>query len=191
MTPQLDELLERKRNLETRIQEGIDELIDVITLDIPDYLGREVRKRFIAAVDQAEDFDEATVQRIKASIQERAESLEASIRETLSSLDIWLEPDVPAAEGKSIAPNTEVWRALQTIAEAVPVLLESHNIPQLETDHFEYQTPSMFIKGKYAPGLIETYWSRLAQYRLLNTEVAKRNQELTRERLAKLWDDVS
>jgi len=197
--PDLTELETQKDNLVERIMSVVHDMIEVIIVDVPAFIEREVRRRFVEALDFAEGLDESAIKDIHAAIQERSKALEATLRESLGDKSLWMADDVAIADGKSLEPNTGVWTALQAIPQAVQAVLGAFGFPadtsteeggETPTYDIVYRAPVYFIRGQYLPGLVEKYWSLWELLHEIEVEVREAQQAQRREALAARWDAV-
>jgi len=187
----VEELKSRRDTQLTRLEAVIQELIAVISSDVTPFVQREMRRIFVAAGAYAETLDDDAVKRIKSTLVERAGGLQRELADKLSSTALWAGDDVPTAEGKTLEPNTAVWDVLQGLATSTATIARDLGFTEPEDGwDIVYRTPTWFIEGAYAPGLIEKYWTQLSLLRELDAEIGEAEAVERAERLAARWDTL-
>ena len=186
----VDELEGRlRRNLESIVAD----MITVFRADLPNFVAREVRNRFVAHEAFAETIDDDTLRAIKVECQQVGDEVAEQVAEGLSGdMDFWFGPHVIGDEGKSFEEHAGLMERLQAASEATAELLERHNFPEDDGGGYtiRYAPPAYFVNGKYAPGLAESFWKYLGQ--LNEVREARRQQDLGRRRAVQRhrWDTV-
>ncbi len=185
----LDDLHKQRAEQAARIMDSVNELVGVIVHDVPAFVLREVRRAFIAAMAFSEGLDEDAVKTLKARAGAFGEEISASLAKALEQDALWLDVEGGEMGGKTLEANLVVWRTLQGVAETTSGLLREVGFPEPE-DGFGvvYKTPTWFIERRYAPGLIDKYWTQLALLRHLDQEIDQHTKVLRRVTLESRWD---
>lgn len=185
----LEQLDEKIVAIEERLAQQVRELVDVITGDIPNFALKQVRKAFIEDVAFAEKQTDAQLSEFKANVETMGKGLSQSVRTSLlEDMSIWECADAaPGDDGKSLNGNPAVARRLEAVARTVSDFIVKSGLKAMEV---VYRTPTYFINGKYAPGMIEKYWAELGKLREARQARKAEDLEVRRENLAKRWDMV-
>lgn len=191
---QADGELKDLRNRENRARQAIIKLASEVCLILADdllkYPAREVRRRFVAEPLFAESMDDATVQRLKAELDERSVPVRDGIMEHLNADDRWLAGLEYEGQGKSFAENEKLWTPTAAAAELVREILTAYDFPRTEPPPAEYRMPTWFINGKYLPGMAEKYWGIIGEIREIRTRIREVEDGAQRETLGKRWDSL-
>lgn len=189
----LEELESQQQQLTEQVMVLAREITAAIAEDITTFMNREVRRRFIEAVDFAESVDDTKVREIKDAIQQQSEALGVDLKETLANEALWLIPPPEGELGKQLEPNQGVWSALQRLALGAAEFLAAFHFPADNDEGFviAYRPPSYFVAGKYLPGLVEKYWKLLSRRQRLADEVSAIDLEQRRKTLVERWDRLS
>lgn len=183
--PNLSELKARKDVQRQRLMSGINELVDLIVTDIPAYVIRELKKAFVNNLGFAEATDDQGVVALKRSAAAFANTLAEDMRANLAAEPLWLGPDVALGEGKCLDANLPLTQCLQDIAGRTAAFFADKGLGQVE---LQYKCPTWFIEGRYAPGMIEKYWSQLALLREMEQEIIALEIEQRRLSQSTRWD---
>ena len=187
----VDELRASHEDQKERLGSVIDELIEVIVSDINPFLEREMRKVFVASGDFGAGFDDDKVLEIKKKLADQAEELGDKLKAKLGEQSLWIGEEVPSAEGKTLERNEMVWAELQSLSTTVVDTAKEIGFEEPDEGwDIIYRTPTYFIDGVYAPGLIEKYWTQLQVMRQLEEEINEAEKELQKEQLAERWDRI-
>ncbi len=185
----LEQLQQEQAQLHDQILRLASEITDIVARDIPAFLSREIRKRFVDFPDFAESLDDNRLRELKTAIRHRSTQLADALRESLSDPDAWLISTPEPIRSKSLEPNPHVWTSLQRIPETARELLSAFQFPASEPP--TYSPPSYFIDGKYLPGLAEKYWNLLAKRHEQRDRFLAISLESRRKQQAERWDALA
>ena len=186
--PTLDQLDEQLEAIRAKLQLQIVELVDVITGDLPTFTLKQIRRAFIEDVEFAEKLSDAELTAFKSRVHAFGDALAVEIRASLlDDMDAWWGKAVPLdAGGKTLDGNPAIAAKLAVIAPKIEAFIDHEHLSPIE---ISYKTPAYFIQGKYAPGMIEKYWSQLANLRAAEESRAIVDREERKARLAQRWDE--
>ena len=183
---QLDEEIEL---IKSKLSAQIQDLVDVITNDLPDYALKNIRKAFIEDVDFAESKSDAELAEFKTRVSDFGKKLSSDVRASLlENMEDWWGPAVSCENGgKKLDGNTAISAKLSVISQRIKDFLAAENLKPIE---IVYNTPARFIDGKYPPAFIEKYWAQLANLRDAEAQRAELDLEARKARLAQRWDSI-
>ena len=192
----LDDLKRHKAQVKRQILDSAGEIRTVLVHDVPRWIEREARKRWLEKVDFASQMDDAALAAFKKDVQALGASAGEEMDARLKEEALWLSSASPAAGRKSLEGHAQLWPVLQEAPCKLSALLSKHQLPP--DDEFKpeppyqlvYRSPMYFVDGVYCPGLIETYWGRLDEYSALEEAIAARQVVSSRERLEQRWDQA-
>ncbi len=185
------DLEERLRVVEEKIRRDAREIVEVLRADIPQFVRRQVRERFIAAGDFADSFDEARLKALKADVEETAARAEREIVPLLEEWGLWLDGAravPPAAGRRDLAGNPEIHAGLQRAGAYVKEVLERHGFGDLAAGDFPYKLPTWFIGGRLLVSLVESYWRNLEEYLAIREALRALREREQRAKRAERWD---
>jgi len=185
---ELKELREREARAIQAIQKLKDEILPILAEDLVKFPEREVRKRFVSSPEFAESLDDATLARLKAEVNRRAEAMRDRVIALLAEDARWLAGTEASGPGKSLAENPRLWEATSAAADLVREILTAYGFPQVA--ECEYRMPTWFISGKYLPGLAEKYWALVAEIREIRARMREVEEGLVRTNLGRRWDRI-
>ncbi len=188
----IEDLQLREQELEDRIMEVAVKIAELVGRDVPRYLEREARRRWLGEGAFATSMDDGRLKALKGELGELGKALNAEIRGDLADAALWLA-GARAENHKSLEANGAVWAALQKIACKLSGLLARFDFPADAeapagiTYDLVYKTPAYFIDREYCPSHIEAYW-RLAEERAQIVEArAALEVEQSRKTLEARW----
>lgn len=189
------DLEDRLRVIEEKIRRDAREIVEVLKVDLPAFVKRFVRDRFLAAGDFADRADAAQLKALKADVEETAQRAGREIVPGLEDWSLWLEGPKAApsaAERRDLAANPEIQARVQKVGEYLQALLVRHRFPTVKDEDFRdaYNLPSWFISGRLVLSLVESYWRNLEEYLALRTAVAAMRERDQRAKRAERWDSV-
>jgi len=183
--------------IEARVRRHLEsivaDLIDVFEADVPTFIAREVRNRFVAHPAFAESIPDEKLVEIKKRCDIVGDEAANAMREALTGdMEFWFGPDVPHGDGKTFDVHETLIDRLQLAAQETERILREYQFPADEGDNYQikYTPPAYFVKGKYTPGLAENFWKYLAQ--LNEVREARRQQDEGRRKALQRhrWDTV-
>jgi hypothetical protein len=187
------DLAERLRVVEEKIRRDAREIVEVLRIDLPQFVRRQVRERFLASGAFADDLDAARLKALKADVEATAEKAAAEIVPQLEDPRLWLEGPraVPAAtERRDLAGNPEVQARLQRVGEYVKGLLERQGFPDVRLEDLKdaYKLPTWFISGRLVVSLVESYWRNYEEYTSIREALRQIEERDRRAKRAERWD---
>lgn len=173
--------------LQLRLQ--IEELVDVVSGDLPGYALKAVRRAFIEDVDFAEKRTDNELSQFKNRVADFGQSLSDETRAALmEDMEAWWGAGVDhQLAGKTLEGNARIWAKLVEIGDKTQAFIEKEGLMSIS---LSYATPARFIDGKYPPGMIEKYWSHLANLRGLEEEMLLANEASRKTHQASRWDTI-
>ena len=187
---ELKELKDRESRAQAAILKLGSEVRTILLDDIAKFPSREVKRRFVANPEFAQNLDDKTIATLKSELATLGDDLRSKTGAFLERPEPWLAGINVEAIGKSFVDNAELWSPMVKAAAAVQEVLVRHNFPDIETDPADYRMPTWFINGKYLPGLAEKYWHLMMELRDLRTRIQEIEQGRIRDSLAKRWDNI-
>ncbi len=185
----LEQLDEQIKAIKARLLIQIEELVGIITKDLPDYALKNIRRAFIEDVDFSEQKSDDELKSFKERVHAFGQTLSEDIRTSLlSDMNDWWGSEVSiASAGKTLDGNAAIQAKLCVISDRIKQFLEEEHLHAIEV---EYRTPARFIDGMYPPGMIEKYWSQLSILRSAEEERKVLDREARKARLAQRWDSL-
>ena len=174
-----------------RIQQTLNDIRKVLSVDLMAFPMREGKKRFLEGASFSTSMSKDDLSRFKTEMAALNDEVVAAVITSLSADDVWLEVsgELPESDMRSLEWNPVVFQHLQTVASAVQDVLVSSNFPS-ELTNVEYRTPTWFIDGLYLPGLIESYWKGMAELRAARQQADELSRVEAVHQLADRWDDA-
>lgn len=191
----VEDLAQRQRELETRLQEVCANIVELVAKDVRRYMTRETRQRWLDHPDFAAAMDDASLSRLKAALDEQGEDCVQGLKDDLGGLEAWLVGGEPESR-KTLEDNGAVWTSLQKIACKLSGVLSSFGFPPdrdaREGFSYEliYKTPAYFIDREYCPSYIEAYWRAVEEHQLISAALSQTRADEARARLEARWNEV-
>lgn len=188
----IDDLVQRRHAVEARLEETTARITGIVLKDIPRYLEREARRRWLSHADFAAAMGDAELEALKGDLRALADALTASVGAELGAADTW-RTDAQPASARTLEDCRPVWVALQQVACSLSEVLSRHSFPHDEEapegiDYaLIYKTPVYFIDGEYCPSMVETYWGLVAEHQALSGALTARQAAEQRQRLEARW----
>lgn len=175
-----------------RIRRNADEIRALLRDDLPAFVAREIKTRFVEDADLSSRMGEAQVKALKEAAARAGAALAAQVDEALSPLDPWLAGLTVEEGGKHLEQNPDLWaRIARPAAEAVEEVLDTNGFPRPAAGHgVAYKEPARFIGGRYLPSLAERYWKAIADLRRITEQSEAQARARSRSELARRWDDA-
>ena len=185
----LEQLDEEIESIKERLAAQIQEIVDIIVNDLPNYALKNIRRAFIEDVQFAEKMTDAELGEFKARIESFGRELSEGTRSALlEDMDKWWGKGVSLeSAGKTLDGNPSIAPILAGIGEKISEFIRHEGLSAVE---IQYKTPARFIDGKYPPGMIEKYWAQLANLRSAEEQRAELDMEARKARLAQRWDSL-
>ncbi|MEZ4268816.1 MAG: hypothetical protein R3F39_20875 [Myxococcota bacterium] len=171
-----------------RFKQVVDQIRTVLAEDLPLFVSREAKRRFLVRTDVAEGLTDEQLKELKRRSTDDGARAGARIMAALADDTVWSRGHSEPDDTRSLIGAEAVWEVVRTIEGDARTLLADFGLD--DADRPIYRTPSFFVKGLYLPTLIEHYWKllgELASLRARKTEVAA---ESKRARLTSRWDDA-
>ncbi|MBI4574788.1 MAG: hypothetical protein HY722_00835 [Planctomycetes bacterium] len=176
--------LERARE---RLEADVRAIVDILATDLPQYVERSVRSRFVSAGAAADALSRQKLARLKAATREAARSTAEKVQEALRPLEAWLL-SLPEKRAGGLEALPGVWRVLRTVDETVRAILGQAGIP--EGEPLEYRPPAQFIGGVHLKSLVERFWRDVGGYLDQSAAHAARRSEADRTERERRWDEA-
>ena len=197
-TPEdLNTLHEQRKQIQSQILTTTTQIRNVVIRDLPRFLERETRWRWVRHIDFASEMTDDQITAIKAGLRTLNARISPLISEQLDNDELWISADTPVSNNdKSLALNTKIWAALQSISSHLSAFLTDNGFPDdpdgtvEQPFNLQYRTPTYFLDGHYCPRLIETYWSHIAHLNRINEEIQTIHNEAARLSLETRWNTV-
>lgn len=185
----LVELNDSIEAVKSQLRLQIEELVDVVSGDLPGYVLKAVRRAFIEDVEFAEKRTDAELADFKDRVAEFGQKLSDETRAALmADMETWWGAGVDhQLVGKTLEGNAKIWSILVEIGDKTLAFIEREGLKAIA---LTYATPARFIDGKYPPGMIEKYWSHLATLRGLEEELLLASEASRKTRQASRWDSI-
>ena len=190
-----DELDRRREEAEARLNEVCADIVSVVVKDVPRYMRREARLRWLDDPDFAAAMDDEQLKALKAGLDAAASESIVAVQRELGGLERWLTAE-GSEDHKSLESNSSVWRSLQTIACKLSGVLSTFGFPP-DADAPEgishplvYKTPAYFIDRDYCPSLIESYWRTLEEHQQIVGAAARTELGQKRSGQEERWKEI-
>jgi hypothetical protein len=182
---------EQTEAIHEKIRHTAKEIRALLRDDLPEFVAREIKARFLEASEFASKLDEAQVKALKESAAlagaEAAETVDAA----LEPLDPWLAGMQVDTSRKHLADNPELWARVTQVNEIVEKLMESQGFPRSGATYgVSYREPARFIHGRYLPTLAERYWKLLGELQRVQEQASAQQQARSRAELLRRWDEA-
>ena len=206
-----DELKLRQSQVKQHILKEAEAITEVVAKDIPRWLEREARKRWLEHAEFASRVDDEALARFKAELRRLGEEAVTQLRHDLADAELWMVKAEPRSR-KTLEGHPGVWVKLQQVACKLAGLLGSFQFPpdlpeppQADEEgspkappspeeaaqvpyRLVYRSPAYFVDGAYCPAFIETYWSRLEELNNLHQALDARHAVTSRQVLESRWE---
>ena len=191
-TLSVEQLHLREEQLCAQIVETGAAIVDVVAADLPRFLKRETKKRFLGNVDFGSSMDDDALKALKSALDNLAAEVQGTLRAELTARDVWLTDKV-GDDRKSLEGNAAVWTIIQKVSHGLSELLAAHGFPaDHEADGAQYnvvyRTPKYFIEHVYCPGLVEAYWKQVEEVVAIRAISDTLQTSATREVLEERWN---
>jgi hypothetical protein len=191
--PAPQDLEERLRIVEEKIRRDAREMVEVFKIDIPQFVRRQVRDRFIAAGEFADSFDAAKLRALKADVEATAARAGSEIVPLLEEWSLWIEGAKacpPPSERRDLAGNPEIHARLQRAGSYVREVLERHGFEGVGATEFAslYRLPTWFIGGRLLVSLVESYWRSMEELLAIREALRAVKDRDERAKRAERWD---
>jgi len=192
-TPQ--DLEERLRIVEEKIRRDAREMVEVFKVDIPQFVRRQVRERFIASGEFADSFDAERLRALKADVEATAQRAGAEIVPLLEEWSVWIDgakAAPPASERKELTGNPDIQARLQRAGAYVKDVLERHGFRGVSAEEIAaaYRLPTWFIGGRLLVSLVESYWRNVEEYLAIRDALRALRERDQKAKRAERWDSV-
>jgi hypothetical protein len=176
---------------EAQIGEDATKIIGLLAADLPAYLKREVKARFLSAPQFAERMPSETLAALKREIEDEGKKTSADLVAALRNPGLWLlDIDPSDATPLELPHVTEVWQHTTRIDRSLERLLAKYGFPSEEAGRYrcEYQPPTWFISGALLKTLLEAYQAHLIERAKLCRSVARLEAERRTRQLDLKWE---
>jgi len=186
------ELREQERLIRERTVAIAKETIEVLAIDLPLFVEREVKRAFVADPDFAERLDDDAVRAIKDDIRDRATATAAAVVASLQEWDLWLGGYARVEGAKTFEDYPELWDRVCAIGQPAQEILAAHGFPGAKeaAEAIRYRQPKWFINGRLLTTLAEKYWRSMGELASVRAELEALDLQHRREALKQRWDAV-
>jgi hypothetical protein len=171
-----------------RFKQVIDQIRAVLAEDLPQFVSREAKRRFLARTEVAERMTDAQVSELKRRSVDDGTRACARIMDALADDAVWSGGHVEPDDTRSLVGADAVWEIVRTVEGDARTLLADFGLD--DADRPIYRTPAFFVKGLYLPTLIEHYWKLLGELAALRTRKSEVAAESKRAKLTSRWEDA-
>ena len=189
---ELEKIRERLAVLDEKIKKDAREIIEVLRVDFPSYIEREIKRRFVNSPGFSEGLSDETIKQIKQGIAAQGEKVVQEVIPALEDWEIWfpMEEEDLKSETNDLKDNPRVWGHIQKVGAYVYEIFQKHGFPGVEESDYRdaYSLPTWFIAGRLIKSLVEAYWRNMHEYRSLNSVLTKLGEKEKKEHLAERWD---
>ncbi len=173
--------------LREKILRDSQELTEILAEDLPKFLERQVKARFLDAFEFSDALDESQVKAIKDDVAATGQIAIDEIIPALKEDDIWL--NAHAGDEKLLEDNEAVWAEVQKICGYLAELLGRHSFPPSEQPVDDsYRLPTWFVGGRLCKSIVESYWRNVEDYRVLQKAIHTRGANERKKKLLAKWD---
>ncbi len=194
--PGLEDLKHRQQLLKAQLFDNTERLLDIVCKDIPTYVEREAKKRWLTHTAFASGMSDEKLRAFRDDIRALGASLSQELRAALSGDEVWLfEGELPD-DRKDLQANTRVWEQLQAAPLQMARVFARIGLPAdaegtPDTPYvLRYQPPRYFVEGHYCPSLIETYWNHTETWQELSRALVKAQAQTSRQVLERRWEEA-
>lgn len=182
---------EEQKRLHDRIAMISRDIIAIFREDLPVFIEKEVKKRFLDAVDFSAGLPKTRVAELRARTAAVAAQQVATVEAALSGLEPWLSAKEVVSPRQAITDNPAVWGPIRTVEDSTTALLEEFGFPKGPDGYgVHYEPPARFIGGKFLKTLVEHYWRSLEELEKLHLRAAQKDNARMRAELLRKWDDI-
>jgi|SRR5262245_18758538 len=192
-TAKLDEVLVQLRadiaTCEQQIGHDVARIAQLLEDDVPAYLVREAKRRFLAAPAFAEAMAPEVLARLKQELHDEGQRLGASIAQDLADPARWLLEIDEATSALELRDFPQVWGRMAQVATALDTVLGRYAFPSDNNKPgVEYQPPTWFVGGALLKTLLESLHARLLERTRLQRAVHARESERRQKALELKWE---
>ncbi|MGH7296107.1 MAG: hypothetical protein ACRELB_14285, partial [Polyangiaceae bacterium] len=176
-----------------KIRRDAREIVDVLRVDLPAFIKRYVKDRFLAAGAFADAIGDTQVKALKADVDETALKASAEIVPTLEDWPLWLavpKPFPAAGERRDLSGHPDIQARIQKVGDHLRALLERHRFPEVRGEELNeaYRLPTWFIGGRLIVSLVESYWRNLEEFASVQSALTALNERDRRAKRSERWD---
>jgi hypothetical protein len=192
---QPQDLEDRLRVVDEKVRRDAREIVEVLRIDLPLFVKREARQRFVAAGAFADSLDKAKLHALKDDVEATAATAGREIAPLLEDWSLWLEGPKAASgpgERRDLSGNPEIQSRIQRVGDHLRGLYERHGFPDVKPEELKepYKLPTWFISGRLLVSLVESYWRNVEEYRAIREAVAAIKERDQRWKRAERWDSA-
>jgi hypothetical protein len=189
-TQTVAELHQHIETLRDQVRTVTLEIKEILRVDLPLFVDRELKSAFINHPDFAQTIDDDLLQDIKKALSSAGATKRDEILAALEDDALWLPSSDPNEDTKtSIDQNNAVWSIVSGICESVHALKVKFNFPDVDGT-IQYKAPSWFIERKYLPSLSERYWRLIRELNEAQRQITESHASESKGHLARRWDDA-
>jgi len=187
----VDEELRRHRDrieaAERQIREDAARIVGVLQDDLPAYLQREIKARFVSAPDFADAMPAETLDALKRDADDEGTKAAADIAAALRDPALWLT-DVELPDGPfELTHLPRVWQQATRIETVLEGLLAKYHFPAAGP-RAQYKPPTWFVSGTLLKTLMEAYRTHARERARLRQAVDELEAKRRTMQLGLKWD---
>ncbi|MCB9728485.1 MAG: hypothetical protein H6744_03880 [Deltaproteobacteria bacterium] len=171
-----------------RFKQVVEQIRAVLAEDIPSFVSREAKRRFLARTEVAERLSDEQVKELKRRATEEGARAGERILAALADDDLWAQGHAEPDDTRSLVGADAVWEVIRTVEGDARTLLSDFGLD--DADRPIYKSPTWFVKGLYLPTLVEHYWKLLGELAALRNRKQEVAAESKRLRLTTRWDEA-
>lgn len=189
-----EDLAERIRVIEDKVQRDAREIVEVLKLDFPAFVERQAKERYTHA-PHGFTLSKDELRAAKAAVAEAGRKAAAEIIPDLESPALWLDDRVrvpPVGERRELRAHAGAHTIIQRIGGYLREALAASGFPNLDEVDFAdlYRLPTWFISGRLLVSLVESYWRNLEEWQALKQTLGAMRDQTGRAQRADDWDEA-
>ncbi|NUN12287.1 MAG: hypothetical protein HUU55_01480 [Myxococcales bacterium] len=182
---------EEQQRLHDQISLISKEILAIFREDLPIFIEKEVKKRFLEAADFSIRLPKQRIIELRARTAAVAMQHVSVVEDALSGLEPWLSAKGVESPRQSITDNPSVWGPIRAVEDATVALLDEFGFPKGPDGYgVHYEPPARFIGRKFLKTLVEHYWRSLEELEKLQMKAIQQDSARMRAELIRKWDDI-
>jgi hypothetical protein len=181
------ELEQRSVMLRARIRQVAEDVVALLSEDLPLFVEREVKRAFVNNPQFAAKMTDDTLQALKEDVRSGGLTGRDEVVSGLGDDALWFPDAAPEESRNSIAQNTALWAAVSGICSVVGDIRERYGFPEPENP-IQYKPPTWFIGRRYLPTLSEKYWKLIGELLEVESKAADVINEASKSELSQRWE---
>jgi len=185
-----EELKQQEQFIREKTMEIARDALQVLAVDLPLFVEREIKKAFVADPVFAEAMSDVELVALKQEIAEKSGQAARGIVSELESSELWMSGHRYLKGAKTMEDHTELWSVVGRISETAQQIMERHDFPaaRREAGEIRYRQPTWFIAGRLMTTIAEKYWRKMTEWAEVQRELEELDTQSRREALKQRWD---